>query len=261
MKTKITKINANGNSFVIIKNQIDNNLLNKISIKKICNKYSTDGLITINHEKDNKFIMNYFNNDGTWETLCINGLTCSSLLLKDDLSGGTLCIESNDISYPIEIQHNNKVKIKLPAPKYNLKKIKLNNIQGTYINSGAKHFIIEVKEWASDTQLIALAKKIRYNKTIFPDGTNVNFFKVLNQTTIEVKTYEKGIEKLMKSCASGSYACAYDFYINKKSDDKITIINPGGKFDITLNHRTQNYYILNSAILEYSDTIDLSLYA
>ena len=120
MKTKITKINANGNSFIIIKNQRDNNLLSKISIKKICNKYSTDGLIIINHEKDNKFIMNYFNNDGTWETLCINGLTCSSLLLKDDLSGETLCIESNDISYPIEIQHNNKVKIKLPAPKYNL---------------------------------------------------------------------------------------------------------------------------------------------
>ena len=83
----------------------------------------------------------------------------------------------------------------------------------------------------------------------------------MNQTTIEVKTYEKGIEKLMKSCASGSYACAYDFYINKKDRNKITIINPGGKFDITLNHRTQNYYILNSAILEYSDTIDLSLYA
>ena len=260
MKTKITKINANGNSFVIIKNQGDNNLLSKISIKKICNNYSTDGLIIISHKEDNKFIMNYFNNDGTWETLCINGLTCSSLLLKEDLSEGTLFIESNHISYPIEIQHNNKVKIKLPTPKYNLKKIKLNNIQGSYINSGAKHFIIEVKDWSSDTQLIALAKKIRYNKTIFPNGTNVNFFKVLNQTTIEVKTYEKGVEKLMDSCASGSYACAYDFYTNKKDGNKITVINPGGKFDIILNHQTQNYYILNSAILEYRETIDLSLY-
>ena len=123
-----------------------------------------------------------------------------------------------------------------------------------------KHFIIEVKEWDNNFDLIEIAKKIRYNKDLFPDGTNVNFFKPLNENTIEVKTYEKGVEKLMDSCASASYACAYDAYVNKKSESKIIIINPGGKFDITINANTQNYYILNSAVLECSHTIDLSLY-
>ena len=260
MKTKITKTNANGNSFVIIENQDYNKFLNKISIKKICNHYSADGLIIITHNKDNEFTMNYFNNDGSWETLCINGLTCSSLLLKNNIPGEKLYIISNDIEYPVHIQPNNKIKIKLPIPKYKLQNITLNNIQGTYINSGAKHFIIEVKDWKSNTELIALAKKIRYNKTVFPSGTNVNFFKILNRKTIEVKTYEKGIEKLVDSCASGSYACTYDSYLNKKIENKITVINPGGEFNIILNNKTQNYHILNSAILEYNETIDLSSY-
>ena len=43
-------------------------------------------------------------------------------------------------------------------------------------------------------QILNLAKKIRYNTKTFPDGVNVNFYKVVNHDTIEVKTYEKGIE-------------------------------------------------------------------
>ena len=49
MKIKITKANANGNSFIII-NQIDlkaNNSLSKFQILKLCNAYNTDGLIII----------------------------------------------------------------------------------------------------------------------------------------------------------------------------------------------------------------------
>jgi len=261
MKAKITKTNANGNSFIIIKEQnLDNKFLDKKFIKKICEHYSTDGLITINFNNKNKAIMNYFNNDGTWETLCINGLTCSSLFLKPKLSQKELYIESNNILYPIEIQDNNQIKIKLPVPYYKEKNITLNKIQGAYINSGAKHFVIELKEWPNNNDLILLAKKIRYNKEIFPNGTNVNFFKILNKSSIEVKTYEKGVEKLMDSCASGSYACAYDCYINKKVDNQISIINPGGEFHITLNNDTMNYYIINTAVLEYDDIIDLSLY-
>ena len=261
MKAEITKTNANGNNFIIIKNQsINNKFLNKESIKKICHYYSTDGLITITPSNQNKFIMNYFNNDGTWETLCINGLTCSSLLLKKELHDKILYIESNNILYPIKIQNNNIVKIKLPAPSYKLKDIKLNNIKGTYIDSGAKHFIIEIKKWSCADELISLAKKIRYNKKVFPNGTNVNFFKILNESTIEVKTYEKGIEKMMDSCGSGSYACAYDCYLNKKIQNKVTVINPGGNFNIKLDHKTGDYWIRNSAILEYNDTIDLSAY-
>ena len=259
MKAKITKTNANGNSFIIIKNQnLNNNSLNKKSIKKICSYYSTDGLITIDSKNNKKFTMNYFNNDGTWETLCINGLTCLSILLRKEFSLKKLHIESNHILYPIDIKDNETVKIKLPVPNYKLKNLTLNNIEGTYINSGAKHFIVEVKEWASKDKLITLAKKIRYNKKVFPNGTNVNFFKLLNKSTIEVKTYEKGVEKLMQSCASGSYACAYDCYKNKKVGNRINVINPGGEFTITLNDDNLDYHIINTAVLEYDDTIDLS---
>ena len=63
----------------------------------------------------------------------------------------------------------------------------------------------------------------------------------------------------MDSCASGSYACAYDCYINKKIDNTVNIINPGGKFQIIFNNNPISYYMINAGILEYDDIIDLSL--
>ena len=47
---------------------------------------------------------------------------------------------------------------------------------------------------------------------------------------------------------------------NLTDDNQISIINPGGEFHITLNNDTMNYYIINTAVLEYDDIIDLSLY-
>ena len=48
------------------------------------------------------------------------------------------------------------------------------------------------------------------NELLFPYEINVNYYKVIGSNTIEVKTYEKGIESMMQSCASGSFVCAYD---------------------------------------------------
>ena len=51
-------------------------------------------------------------------------------------------------------------------------------IQGYYIDSGAKHFIINHEGmWSNDDIIINTSKKIRYNKELFPEGINVNFFK------------------------------------------------------------------------------------
>ena len=72
--------------------------------------------------------MDYYNNDGSWETLCINGLRWATMLLINEL--------------------------------------------------------------------------------LFPYGINVNYYKVIGSNTKEVKTYEKGIESTMQSCASGSFVCA-----------------------------------------------------
>ena len=246
MIKKIIIGNANGNTFVIIDN---NDKISTKIIKNLCFQYKTDGLIHINYLDTNNIIMDYYNNDGTWETLCLNGLTCVGLVLKNKFLKKDFVVQCGPKKYKLFILNNNKIKIELPNPEYKSQKIKYDDYEGYYIDSGAKHFVININSlnWPNNTKLINDAQKIRYDIEKFPDGINVNFYKKINKNTIEVKTYEKGVEKLMDSCASGSYASAFHFDTNQ---DEIFIINIGGEFSIQLNNNNNNC-LINTGKLEY----------
>ena len=249
MMKKIITGNANGNTFVIIENndyKISTNL-----IQELCLQYKTDALIHLKNIHLNTLSMDYYNNDGTWETFCLNGLTCVGLILKNKFSNKSFIIKCGPKKYKLNILDDKNVRIELPKPEYKSDKIKFDNYEGYYIDSGAKHFIINLNSsWPDNTELVKNAQKIRYNLNKFPNGINVNFYKVINHNTIEVITYEKGVEKLMDSCASGSYAAAFHFHTGQ---NEIFIINKGGRFSVQFRSSIKKSYLLNKGQIEYTN--------
>ena len=257
MKIRITKANAHGNSFILINNISNIDLINNKIISEICSNYNTDGLIILNSSNIDNIIMDYYNNDGSWETLCVNGLLCTGELLNTIHAKNSYNIKCGDGIHKIN-KKNNVFEISMPKPKYKSKKIEIENIQGYYIDSGAKHFVIHKEGmWPTDDIIIDISKKIRYNKELFPDGINVNFFKTINKNTIEVKTYEKGIESLMNSCASGSFACAFHYHKKYNINSNINIINKGGEYISIFNNNYNNNSIASKSIIEYHDFFNL----
>jgi len=263
MKIPFYKCNGNGNSFIIIihNNILEKSFFNKQFIQKIClfekNKL-VDGLILLNIKK-NKIIMDYFNNDGSWETFCLNGLRCSSLLLNKKFSYQKNSIFCNNNLYETKILGHDNIEVKLSKPTNKIKKISIEGFVGDYIDTGAKHFVISYNEkWPSLEKLKNISKKIRLNKTIFPNGINVNFYKIIDSRTIEVKTYEKGIESMMLSCASGSYACAYHYFQNNNIFGEIEVQNDGGNFQITFDENYSNNTLAGHAEIEYEDLIEIN---
>jgi len=262
-KVTFYKCNGNGNKFSII--LIDDSskkvLLSKSNIIKICNldkKNVSDGLIILEIDR-NKIFMDYYNNDGSWETFCLNGLRCAALLLNKKLSKKIIKINCNKIVYETEILNDYKIKVNLPEPKYVFKNIKVNDFKGEHINSGAKHFVIEYNNlWLSNEELTQISREIRYNDILFPDGINVNYYKYIDSRIIEVKTYEKGIESMMKSCASGSYACAYNFCKkNNINNETIKILNEGGQLEVFFSSDYSRNFLIGKSKIEYTDTIDI----
>ena len=254
----IAKANGNLNSFIIIDKKFISSLeLNKSNIIKLCktNNYITDGLVII--EKNNKinYKVDYYNNDGSWETLCVNSLRCVGLLLAKKYNSSNFTLNCGDGLHNIFVNNKNDIKVSMNKPKYKTDKIQIENYNGFYLFSGAKHFVINYKNnWPSNDILKEIAQKIRYNN-YFNNGVNVNFFKI-NNKNLDVITYEKGIEKIMPSCASGSFACAYHCIFNNKIKNKdIYINNPSGELFVQIDIENNVYNISGSAEIEYESEI------
>ena len=261
MKIPYYKCNGNGNSFIIIllNNSLEKYFFDLLLIKRICSYTElVDGLVLIDNKK-NEIKMDYYNNDGTWETLCLNGLRCASLILSKINNRNEVSIYCNGKLYKTKILEDNIISVNLDEPIYKMKKIELDSFIGYYIDVGAKHFVIEYNDnWPSLEKVETYARKIRYNKSIFPDGINVNFYKVLNSNAIDVKTYEKGVESMMNSCASGSYACAFHHFKETNNIGTINVKNIGGNFKIIFDKNYINNTLIGKAEIEFKDFIELN---
>tara|TARA_Y100001970_G_C14205071_1_gene843497 strand:+ start:353 stop:1132 length:780 start_codon:yes stop_codon:yes gene_type:complete len=259
MKVKVTKVNGNNNNFVLLlKKDIPKNLLlNTEIIKKLCSSNTlVDGLLILDYKNSNQANLDYYNNDGTWETLCVNGIRCAALLIKKIYNKNNLIISCGDGKHKTKII-DKSISVSMPEPKYVMEKIRIESLEGYYINSGAKHFITEIiADWPKYDQLVSIAKNIRFNTKYFPDGVNVNFFKQIDNNIVKIITYEKGIENIVESCASGSYACAY--HISKKTTNKkFTVINDGGNLNIQFDSNYKKNSITAKAIIEEQLIIEI----
>ena len=58
-----------------------------------------------------------------------------------------------------------------------------------------------------------------------------------------ITRYEKGVEKYMTSCASGSVASCYDAFKKLLIQSPVTIINPGGELFLEFNDNWENAWL------------------
>ena len=254
--------NGNGNSFIIVAHPYSQykHLITKSNIQNICHNIEeniVDGFISINISQ-NKIIMDYYNNDGSWETFCLNGLRCVALVLNKKFNKISFQIHSNENLFNTKILNKQYVEIGLTEPFYHKKNIKINEVMGNYIDSGAKHFVSNYsKKWDDYQSLELEMKEIRYHDFFKPKGININYYKVIEKNIIEVKTYEKGVEKIMQSCGSGSYACAYDYSKKNNIKGKIKVLNDGGISQITFSKCYQNNLFRAIANIEYEGALEI----
>ena len=261
MLLPFTKAHGTGNHFIIIDLlECPKLKLNEYLISKLCD-YNTgigaDGLIIISEHEKYDFKMDYYNKDGTWETMCANGARCVGLLLyKKGIINEKANFITGDGEHNIKIINEENIGVTISSPKYTSDEIIVENLNGFSVDSGAKHFVVEVNQ-GINLDWYVIGKKIR-NSHYFPDGTNVNFVKKINQNTLSVITYEKGVEKIMQSCGSGSVAAA--FHMHKKYDlnNDLTIQVSGGELSISADSNWETVWLTGPAQLIFHSTIDIT---
>jgi diaminopimelate epimerase len=203
-KINFTKMVASGNDFVIF----EKNKLSALA-KQICDRkfgVGADGLLVLGKSKIADVRMRIFNPDGSEAQMCGNGARCAALYMNRrnvDIETKAGIIESRVDGNNVKIKLTNPKDIKLDIPiKINNRKIKVN-----FIDTGVPHTVIFV-EGLDKIDVVSLGRQIRYHRKFAPAGTNIDFVEILNNSSIKVRTYERGVEGETLACGTGAVASA-----------------------------------------------------
>jgi diaminopimelate epimerase len=201
MKIHFYKYQATGNDFVLIDNRSKIYSFTKDQIGKICDRrfgVGSDGLILLENDDVLDFKIIYFNVDGT-QSLCGNG--CRSGI---DLASNLGVIKNDETRFSAyDGPHEAAILTK------GLIKLRMNDVGeiretsgGFFIDTGSPHFV-QFVENLEEYPVVEEGKKLRYSEEFRPSGTNANFVEMLDNNTVFVRTYERGVEDETFSCGTG----------------------------------------------------------
>ena len=208
---------AAGNDFVVIgplRNSREFGSLRWLSQKACDRKYGigADGLLLVGKSKVADVRMRIFNADGSEAEMCGNGARCVALYISRQPSAVSRQLKIETRAGIIDSYVNNcNVKIKLTDPRL-LKldiplKVNSHSLKVNFINTGVPHCVIFV-EGLDKIGVTDLGRQIRYHKQFLPFGTNVDFIEMINNNSLKIRTYERGVEDETLACGTGSVASA-----------------------------------------------------
>lgn len=212
------KYSGCGNDFVIIDNRNFYIIPSLEGIKRLCHRQhgiGADGLIFLEAptNSESSYRMRIFNADGSEAEMCGNGLRCLARFISS--------IEKIPDHFLVETMHQQMkvsfssdfVNIAMPSPSsITSKKISINEHSFFLysLDSGVPHVVYFVDD-IEDEKFDLCASHIRSHPEFSPKGTNVNFVKILNDYTISIRTYERGVERETLACGTGATAAAIAF--------------------------------------------------
>jgi len=260
MDIPFTKGHGTGNDFIILySEEVQGIDINPGLIQKLCNRRTgigADGLLVLSPSDTHDFTMDYYNNDGSWETMCANGARCAILYMYNrGFIKNKTSFFAGDGQHDGEVVDDNKIRLRMKSPQYKTGSIKIEGFEGCHVDSGARHFAVPVED-LSKIDVYQSGRKIRFSKEFSPLGININFFTRMGPHALHVETYEKGVEEIMLSCGSGSVAAAYHASqtVGLRSPIKVTV--PGGKLIIEFDHDWNTVWLMGSAVLLFSGSVD-----
>jgi diaminopimelate epimerase len=102
-------------------------------------------------------------------------------------------------------------------------------LRANFINTGVPHAVIFV-EGLEKIDVAGLGRQIRFHEVFAPKGANVNFVEVADNYSINVRTYERGVEDETLACGTGSVASALlTAYSLKLGAGKVNVHTKGGE--------------------------------
>lgn len=208
MKIHFQKYQGTGNDFIML-NNLDGSYdsLELEQIIRFCDRrfgIGADGLIRINRHENLDFEVDYYNADGS-KSFCGNGARCSVAFVN------SFGLDKNEVSFNA-IDGEHKALIDGDLIRIDMKDVKsiIEKDDSYVLNTGSPHFVHVIDD-LNNQDIVQYGREIRYSDEFREKGINVNLMERINDDSIRIATYERGVEDETYSCGTGATACALVF--------------------------------------------------
>jgi len=195
-----TKYSASGNDFVIFHSFLEKDFTNDAI--RLCNRtegIGADGFVVLLPSRDADFKWSFYNSDGSDAAMCGNATRAvahyayNNGLAKSKMKFLTAAglIESTVYENIVETQMTKPILIK--------EAFEQEGLSWYIIDTGVPHLVTIVDDLEKYDHDLSAKMRYEYN-------ANVNFAKIDNGT-IQVRTYERGVEGETLACGTGMVAC------------------------------------------------------
>ena len=221
---KFAKYHGLGNDFIIVDNRKGGYQLTGGQIKFMCSRrigIGADGLLEIlNPESEScPFRFRFCNSDGLESTLCGNGVRC---ILQFALHIGLIKLDKWVQFETIQGIFTGCVSKEAILVKFC--EVKKENVikkcdKTYFVDTGSPH-IISLMDDNEVIDVVTKGREVRYSDEYKASGVNVNYVTFINDRTVSVRTYERGVEDETFACGTGAVAAAivYCYTLCKRYD-------------------------------------------
>jgi diaminopimelate epimerase len=218
----VTKYSANGNDFVIIirKKKKDRSKL----AKKLCHRQNgvgADGLVVVVPHAEYDFEWDFYNADGSRATMCGNASRAvAHFAIEKGISEDAHAEFLTGAGVIRAVVNGNYVVSDMTKPITLSEDIQEDDEKWWFVDTGVPH-LIAIRDNIDEFDL-EQAKRLR-NKF----NANINICKVENNT-ISVRTYERGVENETLACGTGMVACFIRAYGEDLVDEDVKVFPKSG---------------------------------
>ena len=231
-----SKIESLGNDFVIFGSPANSLTPETDTIKRICDRHygiGADCAICITSSNEADFSMHVYNPDGFEAEICGNALRCSARYVTDKgfFKKRRFSVSTNSGIRSL-IVNDDLITAEIGKPFIQAKgvlDVSGKAFQYISVSVGNPHCVILVPS-LSDEFVLYFGRAIEHHPN-FPNGTNVEFAKIINDDEIEMRVWERGIGETL-SCSTGSCAVVAALKSSNYNNETIHIHQPGGTIDV-----------------------------
>jgi len=229
-----TKMQGAGNDFVLF----DNRTLgfSDMQIQELAPRLSdrkfgigSDGIIALQYDetKEADLVMVYKNPDGSDAGMCGNGARCFAKYAESLGCPPSFTFKVHDNIYRAEV--NGTISTIYFPLETEVKPVKIGKEEYLDIYTNTEHIVCSasLELLTDEAKLRKKGSELRYHKKFEPKGTNVNFIRGVAADSLELQTYERGVEDLTLACGTGAIASAIAWH---HLQDKA-----GGKYNFEVN--------------------------